>query len=135
MRNLRVRFQIDIYAIEHDPFAIRRRHRRADALQFHHVLEGEWSPQGAPKKPLAANSQSQRFQRLKQTGAVIQVPDFYSTKFLGHPRAGFTDSAFLGTEFPNQIAQRFLIGLDVTAPVAKDLSEPILRMVLDHRFE
>ena len=41
MRNPRVRFQIDVYAIEHDPFAIRRRHRRADALQFHHVLECE----------------------------------------------------------------------------------------------
>ena len=41
MRNPRVRFQIDIYAIEHDPFAIRRRHRCADALQFHHVLERE----------------------------------------------------------------------------------------------
>ena len=43
MRNPRVRFQIDIYAIEHDPFAIRRWHRRADALQFHHVLECEWT--------------------------------------------------------------------------------------------
>src|SRR6266487_6319159 len=42
MRNPRVRFQIDVYAIEHDPFAIRRWHRRADALQFHHVLECEW---------------------------------------------------------------------------------------------
>src|SRR5258705_858077 len=41
MRDLRVRFQIDVYAIEYDPFAIRRRHRRADALQFHHVLERE----------------------------------------------------------------------------------------------
>ena len=41
MRNLRVRLEIDIYAIEHDPFAIRRRHRRADPLQFHHVFEGE----------------------------------------------------------------------------------------------
>src|SRR5262245_41966034 len=43
MRNLGVRFQVGIYAIEHDPFAIRRRHRRADALQFHHVLECEWT--------------------------------------------------------------------------------------------
>src|SRR5438874_10828999 len=42
MRNPHVRFQIDVYAIEHDPFAIRRRHWRADALQFHHVLECEW---------------------------------------------------------------------------------------------
>src|SRR5258708_37986630 len=42
MRNPRVRFQIDVYAIENNPFAIRRRHRRADALQFHHVLECEW---------------------------------------------------------------------------------------------
>ena len=43
MRNPGVRFQIDVYAIEDDPFAIRRGHRRADALQFHHVLEGEWT--------------------------------------------------------------------------------------------
>src|SRR5436190_21525300 len=42
MRNPRVRFQIDIYAIENNPFAVGRRHRRADALQFHHVLEDEW---------------------------------------------------------------------------------------------
>jgi len=41
--NLRVRFQIDVYAIEYDPFAIRRRHRRADALQFSPCLEGEWT--------------------------------------------------------------------------------------------
>src|SRR4029453_1205820 len=41
MRNPRVRFQIDVYTIENDPFAIRRRRRRADALQFHHVFEGE----------------------------------------------------------------------------------------------
>src|SRR6266436_1405229 len=40
-RNLRVRFEIDIYAIEHHPFAIRRRHWRADALKSHHVLERE----------------------------------------------------------------------------------------------
>ena len=42
MRNPRVCLEIDIYAIEHDPFAVRRRHWRADALQFHHVLECEW---------------------------------------------------------------------------------------------
>src|SRR6478672_1346828 len=41
MRNPRVRFKIDLYAIEHDPFAIRGRHRRADALQVHHILERE----------------------------------------------------------------------------------------------
>src|SRR4029453_555845 len=41
MRNPRVRFQIDVYTIENDPFAIRRRRRRADALQFHHVFERE----------------------------------------------------------------------------------------------
>ena len=28
-------------AIEHDPFPIRRRHRLADAFEFHHVLERE----------------------------------------------------------------------------------------------
>src|SRR6478735_98520 len=44
MRNPRVRFQIDVYAIENNPFAIRRRHRRADALQFHHVFEREGTP-------------------------------------------------------------------------------------------
>ena len=42
MRNLRVRLKIDIDAVEHDPFAIRRRHRRADAFERHHVLECEW---------------------------------------------------------------------------------------------
>ena len=41
MRNLRVRFEIDINAIEHDPFPIRRGHRRADAFQLHHVFERE----------------------------------------------------------------------------------------------
>src|SRR5437667_12773803 len=41
MRNPRVRFEIDIYAIEDDPFAIGRWHRRADAFEFHHVLERE----------------------------------------------------------------------------------------------
>jgi hypothetical protein len=41
MRNLRVRRKIDIYRIEHDPLSIRRRHRPADALEFHHVLERE----------------------------------------------------------------------------------------------
>ena len=41
MRNLRVRVEIDIYAIEHDPFTIRRRHWCAEALQFHHVLKRE----------------------------------------------------------------------------------------------
>src|SRR5580765_4796883 len=43
MRNPSVRFQIDVYAIEHNPFAVRRRHRCADALQFHHILECEWT--------------------------------------------------------------------------------------------
>src|SRR6476469_2987218 len=103
------------------------------ALERRKILRNR--PQGAPEKPLAGTSQSQCLQRLKQAGAVIYVPNFYPNKFLGHPRAGFTDSAFLGTEFPNHIAQRFLIGLNVTAPVAKDLSEPILRMVLDHLLE
>ena len=42
MRNFRVRFQIDIFAIEHHPFSIRRWHRRADELELHHVFEGEW---------------------------------------------------------------------------------------------
>src|SRR2546430_1918237 len=42
MRNPCVRFQIDVYAIEHDPFAVRRRHWRADTLHFHHVFEREW---------------------------------------------------------------------------------------------
>src|SRR5215475_26983 len=43
MRNPGIGFEIDIDAIEHNPFAIRRRHRRADALQLHHVLEREWT--------------------------------------------------------------------------------------------
>src|SRR6476660_8611082 len=42
MRNFRVRLQIDIFAIKHHPFSVRRRHRRADALELHHVFEGEW---------------------------------------------------------------------------------------------
>src|SRR5438094_3994958 len=41
VRNPGVRFQIDIYAIESNPFAIRRRQRRADPLEFHHVLKRE----------------------------------------------------------------------------------------------
>ena len=36
MRSLGVRRQIDILAIEYDPFAVWRRHRSADALEFHH---------------------------------------------------------------------------------------------------
>src|SRR6185369_8338125 len=43
MRNPGVRFQVDVYAIEHYPFPIRRRHRRADALEFYHVLECKWT--------------------------------------------------------------------------------------------
>src|SRR6266487_6897061 len=42
MRNLRVRREIDIFAVEHDPFAIWRRDRCAHALQRHHVFECEW---------------------------------------------------------------------------------------------
>src|SRR6476646_2731820 len=42
MRNPRVRCQMDIYTVENDPLAVWRRQRRADALQFHHVLECEW---------------------------------------------------------------------------------------------
>ena len=38
--------EIHIDRVEHDPFPVRRRHRRADAFQFHHVLESE--------RPLAA---------------------------------------------------------------------------------
>ena len=41
MRNLGVRLEVHIDRVEHDPFPIRRRHRRADAFQFHHVLESE----------------------------------------------------------------------------------------------
>src|SRR5262245_58553243 len=39
IRNPRVRFQIDIYAIEHHPFTVRRRHWRSDALKLHHILK------------------------------------------------------------------------------------------------
>jgi len=43
VREMRARRrQIDIFAVETDPFAIRRRNRRTDALEFHHVFEGEW---------------------------------------------------------------------------------------------
>src|SRR6267378_705640 len=42
MRDFRVCLEIDIFAIEHHPFSIRRRHRRADAFELHHVFEGEW---------------------------------------------------------------------------------------------
>src|SRR5947209_4489889 len=42
MRNLLVRIEVYINRVEHDPFSIRRRHRRADAFQFHHVLESKW---------------------------------------------------------------------------------------------
>ena len=41
MRDFCVRIQIDVDRVEHDPFSIRRRHRRADPFQFHHVLERE----------------------------------------------------------------------------------------------
>src|SRR4029077_10459800 len=43
MRNFRVRIQIDVFAVEYDPFPIRRRYRCADALQRHHVFEREWA--------------------------------------------------------------------------------------------
>src|ERR1043165_3729178 len=39
MRNLRVRFEIDIYAVENNPFAVGRGHRRADSLELHHILK------------------------------------------------------------------------------------------------
>src|SRR5882724_7209129 len=42
MRNFLVRLEIDIFAIEYDPFSIGRRHRRADAFELHHVFKGEW---------------------------------------------------------------------------------------------
>src|SRR5437899_4102581 len=42
MRDLCVGPEIDIFASEHHPFSIRRRHRRADAFELHHVFEGEW---------------------------------------------------------------------------------------------
>src|SRR6266511_952089 len=42
MRNLRVLREIDIFAIEYNPSSIRRRHRRTDALESHHVFKGEW---------------------------------------------------------------------------------------------
>jgi len=41
MRNLRVRLQVHIDGIEHDPPSIRRRHRRADPFELHHVFERE----------------------------------------------------------------------------------------------
>ena len=41
MRDLCIRIQIDIDRVEHNPFAVRRRHRRTDTFQFHHVLERE----------------------------------------------------------------------------------------------
>src|SRR5256714_15167374 len=41
MRNFRVRFEIDIDRVEHNPFPVRRWHWRADTFQLHHVLKGE----------------------------------------------------------------------------------------------
>src|SRR5438105_7179520 len=71
--------------------------------------------QRSPQKLLAGNSERQSFQRLKQLCTVVRIPDFYATKFLGQPRTGLAHGAFLGSEFPNQIAQRFLIGLNLIA--------------------
>ena len=51
MRNFRVRLEIDIFRIEHHPFSIRRRHRRADAFELHHVFEGEWMFAGGDTGP------------------------------------------------------------------------------------
>ena len=87
--------------------------------------------QRAPKKLLTGNSESQRFQRLKQTGAVIRITDFYPAEFLGQPRTGLAHGAFFGSEFPNQIAQRLLVGLNLIAQIAKGFSESVSRMVLD----
>src|SRR6266404_2269725 len=42
MRDFRVCLEIDIFCLKHHPFSIRRRHRRADAFELHHVFEGEW---------------------------------------------------------------------------------------------
>src|SRR5262245_5811247 len=64
MRNLCVRIEIHIFAIEHDPFTIRRRHRRADAFEFHHVFEHE----GMFRRLLrerAANEYEKRDERLE----------------------------------------------------------------------
>jgi hypothetical protein len=36
-----IRCEIDVFAVENDPFPTQRRHRRANALQRHHVFEGE----------------------------------------------------------------------------------------------
>src|SRR5437773_3426076 len=69
--------------------------------------------QRSPQTLLAGNSERQSFQRLKQLCTAVRIPDFYPTKFLGQPRTGLAHGAFLGSEFPNQIAQRFLIGLNL----------------------
>ena len=41
MRSLGVRREIDIFTVEHKPFAIRRRHWRTDPLEFRHVFKRE----------------------------------------------------------------------------------------------
>src|SRR5204862_8109359 len=67
----------------------------------------------SPQTLLAGNSERQSFQRLKQLCTAVRIPDFYPSKFFGQPRTGLAHGAFLGSEFPNQIAQRFLIGLNL----------------------
>ena len=51
MRNFRICLEIDVFAIERDPFSIGRRHRRTDAFQLHHVFEGEWMFAGGDIAP------------------------------------------------------------------------------------
>src|SRR5215813_5749880 len=53
MRNLRVRFQININTIEHYPLPVGRRYWGADTLEFHHVFEAEWTLLRSRRRPLS----------------------------------------------------------------------------------
>ena len=59
MRDLRVRLKIDIFAVKYHPFAIRRRHRRADAFERHHVFEGEWTFLGCLRESCGSEENSE----------------------------------------------------------------------------
>ena len=84
-----------------------------------------------PKKSFSRNSERQSFNGLKQLDAVPGVAKLCPAEFFSHPRAGFANRAFFSPDFPDQITQLLLIGMNFIAQVAKKLTESIFRMMFD----
>src|SRR5256885_13858414 len=66
MRNFRVRFEIDIDRVEHNPFPIRRWHWRPDPFQVHHVLKGERVLRASARRRCWSLAERRRGEREKE---------------------------------------------------------------------